>query len=82
MTGRLSLDRTFTDLETAMGNVCVHALDQVRYLADMQSDSNVTRQQLHPLWIEVQAVAARNLLAFRAGLTPDQVRQIQREQVI
>ncbi|MBB3063962.1 hypothetical protein [Limibacillus halophilus] len=68
------LIRTFHDFETAIGDVIVNSLDEVRYLDDWQSDSNVTRQALHPLWTAAQEVANRNLLALRAGLTPGQVK--------
>ncbi|MBB3065348.1 hypothetical protein [Limibacillus halophilus] len=70
--------RTFHDFETAIGDVIVNALDEVRYLDDWQSDSNVTRQALHPLWTAAQEVANRNLLALRAGLTPGQIKKVER----
>jgi hypothetical protein len=41
-----------------------------------------TRQVLHPLWREAQAVAESNLLDLRSGLTPGQVREVIREQQI
>jgi len=60
--------------------VFTNALDVIRYVADGQADSNVSRQALHPLWIEVQKIASENLIEFRSGLTPDQVRGVIREQ--
>lgn len=72
--------RTFDDFETGIGDVMVYAMDKVKYLDDRQSDSNVTRQSLHPLWIEAQAVVADNLCQFQSGLTPDQIVKITREQ--
>ncbi len=74
--------RTFDDFEAAIGDVVANALDAVKYLGDQQSDSNVTRQALHPIWIEAQAVASSNLCQFRSGLTPDQIRQTTREQAM
>ncbi len=74
--------RTFNDFEAGIGDVMVYAMDKVKYLDDRQSDSNVSRQVLHPLWIKAQAVAAENLCQFQSGLTPDQIVQITREQAI
>lgn len=74
--------RTFDDFEVGIGDVMVYALDKIKYLDDRQSDSNVSRQALHPLWVEAQAVAAENLCQFQSGLTPDQIVQITREQAI
>lgn len=31
------------------------------------------RQELHPLWVASQEVAAENLTQYRSGLTPDQI---------
>lgn len=74
--------RTFNDFEAGIGDVMVYAMDKVKYLDDRQSDSNVSRQALHPLWTKAQAVSAENLCQFQSGLTPDQIVQITREQAI
>lgn len=74
--------RTFDDFEAGIGDVMVYALDKIKYLDDRQSDSNVSRQAVHPLWIEAQAVAAENLCQFQSGLTPDQIVEITREQAM
>lgn len=74
--------RTFRDITNSIGDVLVNALQEVRYLADGQRDSNVTRQALHPLWREAQTTATRDLLAFRSGLTPDQVLDMERALVL
>ena len=71
--------RRFEDFEAGIGDVVVNALQEVRYLADRQGDSNVTRQELHPLWIAAQAIAGAKLIDFRSGLTPDQIVEIERE---
>jgi len=43
-----------------------------------QRDSNVTRQQLHTLWIAAQAVSETNLIGLRSGLLPNQIVEIER----
>ena len=54
-----------------------NALQEVRYLADQQHDCNVTRQDLHPLWIAAQSVAGTNLIGLRSGLTRNQIIEIE-----
>ncbi len=71
--------RTLEDFENNIGDVIVNSLDRIRYLASGQTDSNISRQTLHPLWEAAQATAERDLLDLRSGLTPDQVRSIERE---
>lgn len=71
--------RTLEDFENSIGDVIVNSLDRIRYLASRQTDSNISRQILHPLWEAAQAAARRDLLDLRSGLTPDQVRSIERE---
>lgn len=77
LNGRWNI-RTFQDLETAFGDMCCLALQQVRYVTDAPGDSNITRQELHPLWLAAQHTAGRDLMAFRSGLTPGQVREVER----
>jgi hypothetical protein len=72
--------RTFKDFEAGIGDVITNSLDAIKYLDDRQSDSNVTRQTLHPLWIEAQKISSENLIEFRSGLTPGQIREVIREQ--
>ena len=71
--------RTFDDFEAGIGDVIVNALQDVRYLDDRQTDGNVSRQTLHPLWKKCQEVAAGKLIDYRSGLTPGQVVEIERE---
>lgn len=74
--------RRFSDIEAGIGDVMVNALLEVRYLDDQQNDSNVSRQQLHPLWTHAQETISRDLFAFRSGLTPGQVQEITRDDAI
>jgi hypothetical protein len=70
--------RRVDDFEDGIGDVVMHALQDVRYLADAQEDSNVTRHKLHPLWQRCIETAQTSLFTFRSGLTPGQVIQIER----
>jgi len=69
---------TMQDFERGIGDVIVNALNAIRYLGDCQLDSNVTRQALHPIWQVAQETAARNLSELRSGLTPNQVKEVER----
>ena len=69
---------TVEDFEASIGDVIMNALTNIRYLADHQGDSNVSRQTLSPLWQAAQETAALNLKELRAGLTPGQVKEIER----
>lgn len=56
-------------------------MEDIRYVADYQTDSNITRQQLHPLWEKASGITLHAMREHRAGLTPDQVREVEREQI-
>lgn len=72
---------TIQDFEAAIGDVITNALANVRYLGDRQLDSTVSRQELHPLWQAAQETADRDLTDLRSGLTPGQVREMERKLV-
>ena len=74
--------RTFADIETCAGDMIRHALNEIRYLAPMQNDSNVTRQQIDPLWQAMIEQVERGLFYFRAGILPSQIKEREREQAI
>lgn len=74
--------RSLEDFEASIGDVMVNSLDRIRYLAAEQTDSNVKRQKLHPIWESACNTASGDLLAFRSGLTPDQIRAVDREQAM
>jgi len=74
--------RTFADVETCAGDMVRHALNEIRYLAPMQNDSNVTRQQIDPLWQAMIEQVERGLFDFRAGILPSQIKELEREQAI
>lgn len=68
--------RKFDDIECQIGDVVKNALNEIRYLADQQSDSNVTRQALHPLWITAMLTVENDLAKFRSGVTPQRMANI------
>ncbi|MCC3306604.1 hypothetical protein [Sneathiella sp. HT1-7] len=72
--------RTFTDLENSIGDVFNDAVEKVRYLDDFQTDGNVTRQRMHPLWLSAMECLSKKLTDYRSGLVPGQVREVFREQ--
>ena len=61
--------RTFADIEAAIGDVLKLAMEDIRYVADHQTDSNITRQQLHPLWEKASGIVFYAMGEHCAGLT-------------
>jgi len=57
-------------------------VEQIRYVAEGQTDSNVTRQTLHPLWYKVSRHVQFAMADKRSGLTRDQMKEIEREAAI
>ena len=74
--------KTIEDFENSIGDVFERLTSDIRYIAPGQTDSNVTRQRLDPIWILVQEHLANNLLEMRSGLTPDQVKEVKREEAL
>lgn len=74
--------RTFPDVDWAIGDVIRHALNDVRYVAERQGDSNVTRERLDPLWAAMTEQVDRGLFESRAGLLPSQFKGVERQLAI
>lgn len=74
--------RHLSDVKDAIGDVYAQALEDVRYLADDQSDGNVTRQLLHPLWVAAQSALEMSPDIERAGLLPGHVKEVERQKAI
>jgi hypothetical protein len=72
--------KTFDDLEAGFGDAILEAINSIRMVAPNQTDSNITRQALHPYWEFVTAEFAKRLDWTRAGLVRGQVRAIERSQ--
>lgn len=70
--------RTFDDLESSIGDAFRYAVQEVRYVDDWQTDSNVSRQALHELWRGVTEHVETGLMRFRSGLLPGQVKEVER----
>ena len=73
---------TFADVKNSIGDVFRHAASQVRYVDEVQTDTNISRQRLHPLWLAVMEHLEESLLEFRSGLLPGQLKEIERQLAI
>ncbi len=73
---------TFDDLEAAIGDVYKIMAEQIRYVAEDQTDTNVTRQELHPLWRKVCEHVQFAMADKQSGLTRDQIKEIERDEAI
>jgi hypothetical protein len=74
--------RTFDDVDRMIGDVYRNALEEIRYVLPDQSDSNVTRQELHPLWTAATETVTSCLWDFQSGVLPSRVREIERQLAI
>lgn len=70
---------TFADIEASIGDVFERAIDEIRYLAANQTDSNVSRHSIHPIWTRAREHSLKALSDQRSGLTKDQMISIVRE---
>lgn len=75
-TWRLS---TFADIEASIGDVFEKATDEIRYSAANQTDSNVSRHTIHPIWAGAREYSLNALSDQQSGLTKDQMISIERE---
>ena len=71
---------TFDDVRNSLADVFDALTKDVRYLARHQSDSNVKRQRLDPVWELVRTHLDTGLGEMRSGLTRDQFKEVTREQ--
>jgi hypothetical protein len=65
--------RTFLELENSIGDVFLHIASEIRYIDSNQSDSNVSRAKLHPLWIRLQNHLKTVFKKWRTGIVPNQI---------
>lgn len=70
------------DVRDSLGDILLETLADIRYLADFQTDSNVSRQALHPLWIKAQETIQQSDLCGRTGLLRGQVKEVERQKAI
>jgi len=73
---------TFDDIEQSVGDVYKTMVEQIRYLAPFQTDSNVSRQELHPIWTKISELVISVMQDSFTGLTRDQVGELDRSTVI
>lgn len=74
--------RSFKDFEDSIGDVFCNTAEKVRYIEDEQTFSNISRTKSHPLWQAVTTALERNLLEYRSGLLPSQLKEVMREHQI
>jgi hypothetical protein len=70
---------TFQSMEESIGDVFSKMAQDVRYLESVQSDRNISRARLHPLWSAVQTTLKTHLTDHVSGLLPGRVIEIERE---
>jgi hypothetical protein len=70
--------RTWTDLDTRLGNVMSSMLDAIRYALD-SGDSNRSRWPDSELWRAVHLEVVDDLFEMRCSIAPDLVKRVQLE---
>ena len=73
---------TFKDVVDSIGDVFKKAIQDVRYLSDARTDSNVTRADKHPLWIALAVALQSGLNKHESGLAPGRIIEIQRQELV
>lgn len=63
------------DLESYIGNVLQKSAEQIRYVAPNDTDTNITRQPLHPLWEWVQMHLKCKLEPMTACIQPESAKE-------
>ena len=64
------------DLENRIGNVLQKIAKQIRYVASNQTDTNISRQSLHPLWEWVQMHLKCKLEPMTSQVEPEAVLKV------
>jgi hypothetical protein len=73
---------TFDSLDLALGDIVRETLASIRYHAAYQTDSNVSRQWLDPLWVAASEASAAGLTNYTSGLLPSRIREIEHEKAL
>lgn len=74
--------QTFDQVFARIGDVYGKSLEEIRYVLPGQTDTNVSRQQAHPIW-DAATKTARNAFAqHQARLAADDVREMDRQQCV
>lgn len=74
--------RTFELLDAHLGDLVRDILSTVRYLDTTQTDTNISRQRLDPLWIAANAAASRNLAESTNGIVPSRFKELERAKAV
>lgn len=72
--------RSFEDIDSHIGDVLRHALDEVRCVLPSPTDSNISRAELDPLWQATIDHVEGPLGHLRNGLLPGGVLEVERAQ--
>lgn len=62
-----------------MGDIFEKATDEIRHWATNQTDSNISRHAIHPIWTGAREHSLIALSDHRSGLTKDQMISIERD---
>jgi len=73
---------SFRDVSDSIGDVFRRAVQDVRYISDERTDSNVTRAEKHPLWIALTQALGGGLNKHESGLLPGRIIEIGREELL
>lgn len=71
--------RSFEDIDSHIGDVLRHALDEVRCVLPSPTDSNISRAELDPLWQATIDHVEGPLGHLRNGLLPGSILEVERE---
>ncbi len=74
--------RTVEELQDSLLDVLLSSLQEVRYTRANQTDTNVSRHALHPLWQAAIEAASSAVSLGRTGLLPGGVMKVERQKAI
>ena len=71
--------RSFAVLDGVLGDIVREILGSIRYVAPHQTDSNITRQALDPIWSAAMNASRTGLVDSTNGLLPSRVLELERD---
>lgn len=71
--------RSFDQVFAHIGDVYAKSLEDIRYVLPGQSDTNVSRLRIHPIWTQATETASHAFAKHQVGLTPEEVREMDRQ---
>ena len=76
--GRWNL-ASFASTSRSIGDVLCCATAEIRYVDDWDTNRNVTRRRIHPLWESVATIVHNHTLDVQSGLAPSDLLVTERE---